>query len=40
MILESLNHDMQRILNDILKDVDGERKMEDKNGGYGFMQSE
>ena len=40
MLLESLNHDMQRSWNDMLKDVDRERKMEDKNGGYGFMQSE
>ena len=39
MLLESLNHDMQRISNDILKDIDRERKMEDKNGGYGFMQN-
>ena len=39
MFLESLNHDMQRSWNEILKDVDRERKMEDKDGGYGFMQS-
>ena len=39
MLLEILNHDMQNIWNDILKDVDRERNMEDKDGGYGFMQN-
>ena len=40
MLLEILNHDMQRSWNDMLKDADRERKMEDKDGGYGFMQNE
>ena len=31
---------MQRGWNEMLKDANRERKMEDKNGGYGFMQSE
>ena len=39
MILETLNHDMQKSWNDMLKDANRERKMEDKNGGYSFMQS-
>ena len=30
---------MQSTWNDMLKDADRERKMEDKYGGYGFMQS-
>ncbi len=37
MLLEILNHDIQRNSNDMLKDVNRERKMGDKNGGYGFM---
>ena len=40
MLLEILNHGMQNIWNDMLKDVDRERNMEDKNGGYDFMQNE
>ena len=40
MLLENLNHDMQKSWNDMLKDVDRESNMEDKDGGYDFMQSE
>ena len=40
MLFEILNHDMKRIWNYILKYADRERKMEDTNEGYGFMQSE
>ena len=40
IFLEKINHDMSKIQNDIFKDADRERKMEEKNGEYGFMQSE
>ena len=40
MLLQILNHDMKRIWNDVLKDVDRERKMGEKIIEYSFMQSE
>ena len=33
MLLEMINHEMPRIKNDMLKDADRERKIEEKNGG-------
>ena len=39
MLLESLNHDIQMIWNNMLKDANRESNMENKNVGYGFMQS-
>ena len=40
MLLEKINHDILRIQIDMFKDADRERKMEEKHGEYGFMQSE
>jgi hypothetical protein len=33
MLLGRINHDMPKIQNDMLKDVDRKRKTEEKNGG-------
>ena len=36
MLLERINHDMPRIQNDMFKDVDRERKMEEKKWRIRF----